>query len=69
MGIDGHEDPPTPDDLSICLSCGALNVFTAEGFRRPTEEEALYWTSLPIVKRALRAVLDAGLDDDQEEAK
>jgi rubredoxin len=30
---------PGPDDLSVCLNCGALSAFTSDGGLRPLRQE------------------------------
>lgn len=35
----GPVSAPSPGDLSICINCADVAIFTADGFRLPTEAE------------------------------
>lgn len=38
-----QQEPPKQDDVSLCVYCGAINIFTGKGLelRAPTQEEKL----------------------------
>jgi hypothetical protein len=40
MEMQGTAAKPSPGDLSLCMYCGALAIFTSDGIRKPTPEEA-----------------------------
>jgi hypothetical protein len=47
---------PKPGDVSVCVYCSALAVYTAHGLRRMTKDERDEARSNPAVRRVVRAV-------------
>lgn len=59
----GHRDSATPGDISMCLSCGNLNVFTQDmGLRKALVEDIVNlsneaWETVKKAARAQREVV------------
>lgn len=49
----GRRSVPEPDDISLCIYCGKLGIFTEDDIRKPTENEAKQLYEEPAVQRAL----------------
>ncbi len=48
--------PPEPGDVSICIGCGSIGIYTADlGMRAPTMVEVSELMRMPQVVRAVRA--------------
>jgi hypothetical protein len=45
----GQYDDPDPGDVSICLDCGVVGVFTKGGIRQPSDEERAAFDSDPDI--------------------
>lgn len=60
-GENQAEAAPTDGDWSICIACGAVNVYTngATGLRPPTAEERNEFNADPDVREAVRRVIEA----------
>lgn len=58
MNVDGP-NAPDPGDVTVCLYCAGLAVFTDNlGLRFPTDAELERWTVNPDVTRVRSAVLE-----------
>jgi hypothetical protein len=51
--VDDTHGHPQPEDISICLYCSGLSVYTQNGLRLPTDEE---WKSAMAKSDVQRAV-------------
>jgi hypothetical protein len=53
-GVGGTDHPPAPGDVSLCIYCEALSIFTGKGLemRKPTEEESREAEADPDIIRA-----------------
>lgn len=49
----GQRSHPIPGDVSLCVYCGKLGIFTQDGIRKPTEDETRNLYQEPAVQRAL----------------
>ena len=48
---------PRPDDVTVCLYCGAVMVFTADlSYREPTDKERAEFDCDPRIQKLRRAV-------------
>lgn len=47
---------PNPDDLSICLYCSGLSIYTETGLRYPTDEEFAKFMKNDRVQKAIAAM-------------
>lgn len=56
----GRPAPPSPGDLSLCITCAGLAIFTAEGQRRATPAERAQLLRDPEVARVAAAIVLAG---------
>lgn len=50
---------PSPGDLSLCWKCGGISVFTEDGIRKPTDEEAAEFDQDPDVKKYRYAIAES----------
>ena len=51
------EATPSPGDLSLCINCGGLTIFTEDmGMRVPTDAEMAQAMSYPEVVQAIAAI-------------
>ena len=56
---DNEQRPPKDGDVSVCLNCGALNLFDGGGLRRPTMVEEFRIHTSPVgrtVEKAQRLI-------------
>ena len=60
MGID-TTGAPTPGDVSICLNCAAVNVFTAYGLATADADTVADVMSNPAALLAIRYIRAKGL--------
>ena len=58
---DGHApgDRPSPGDVSLCWKCGGAAIFTDDGVRLPTPDEATELDADPDVRAARAAMAEA----------
>jgi hypothetical protein len=61
---DGSDDTPGPGDVSACLYCGNLTVFTGVGLarRQPSADELTELIAEPDVARVLAAIMRTATD-------
>jgi len=53
----GHGHRPNAGDVTVCIYCGAILIFTARGgLRPPTPDERAELAADPTVQRAVKAV-------------
>ncbi|WP_155290396.1 hypothetical protein [Rhodococcoides fascians] len=50
------DNRPDPGDVNVCVYCAGVSVFTADGLRKPTLDEASEFLLEPAVRRAVRTV-------------
>ena len=68
-----HEEAPTPGDISVCMYCAAVTVFTNDlKLRTPTSEEmanirsdAEIWATIKEAQRAIHAAFSSRRASDQ----
>lgn len=54
----GHDEPPSPGDVSICFECTQLGVYDDEmRMRKPTAEEAVVLSTDPNVIAGVFALM------------
>lgn len=54
---------PSPDDMTLCLYCGSLNVFDVNlRLRRPTDAEFFEAAKSPVIQALHHAIIEANKD-------
>lgn len=56
--VDGKPICPKPGDISICLYCSQVTIFTVSGLRWPTDEEHDEIMANPQTSKGIAAVVE-----------
>lgn len=55
--VGGEQHAPKPGDVSVCIYCAELLVFTEDSLRLPTQGEMADFRRTPRIMRAKAAVI------------